>query len=417
MKKIILAVCAFVAIQNGNAQVVVDTVTTGNGYTDNVWYSLENDEQARAVSTNWEIALATTIAQTSEIAAVVRFNHKIGTLYTIPGALPADFATVDTAGMVANGELQNGDSKWGKGAFGDVTLTGQFDYGWGEYNMTSHNLESNRIFVIKYADNTYKKLMISLNTVGKKFTVTFSDLNSATPTVSELDYASMIDRNFVYFSLKNDQVLNREPASATWDITFMQYLASVSPTMKYTTFGILTNIGVEAVKVSGVSDPLTFVDYATQTFSTDMNVIGYNWKDAQAQTVPTDVVYFVKDKNNSIWKLIFTEFTTGSGTSINQNVFSKEKLVDALGVDELNANIFLNVYPNPTNDVASIVFDNHAAADVKIVNALGQVVYQENIQTTGLQVVNVNVADFQAGIYHVLVSTDKQISSQKLIVQ
>ena len=417
MKKIILAVCAFVAIQNGNAQVVVDTVITGNGYTDNVWYSLENDEQARSVSNNWEIALATTIAQNSEIAAVLRFNHKIGTLYTVPGALPANFATLDTAGMVANGELQNSDSKWGIGAFGDVTLTGQFDYGWGEYNMTSHNLEANRIFVIKYADNSYKKVMISLNTIGKKYSITFADLNSATPTVSEVDYAAISNRNFVYFSLKNNQMLNREPASASWDLTFMQYLASVSPTMKYTTFGILTNIGVEAVKVSGVANPLTFVDHQSQTFSTDINVIGYNWKNAQAQTVPTDVVYFVKDRNNSIWKLIFTGFTTGSGSSINSNSFSKEKIVDALGVDQLNANIFLNVYPNPSSDVASIVFDNQAAADVKIVNALGQVVYQENIQTTGLQVVNVNVNDFQAGIYHVIVSSDKQISSQKLIVQ
>ena len=417
MKKIILAVCAFVAIQNGNAQVLVDTVITGNGYTDNVWYSLENDEQARSASTNWEIALATTIAQNSEIAAVLRFNHKIGTLYTVPGALPADFATLDTAGMVANGALENSDSKWGIGAFGDVTLTGQFDYGWGEYNMTSHNLEANRIFVIKYADNSYKKVMISLNTIGKKYSITFADLNSATPTISEVDYAAISNRNFVYFSLKNNQMLNREPASASWDLTFMQYLASVSPTMKYTTFGILTNIGVEAVKVSGVSNPLTFVDYQSQTFSTDINVIGYNWKNAQAQTVPTDVVYFVKDRNNSIWKLIFTGFTTGSGSSINSNSFSKEKIVDALSVDALNANIFLNVYPNPTSDVASIVFDNQAAADVKIVNALGQVVFQENIQTTGLQVVNVNVNDFQAGIYHVIVSSDKQISSQKLIVQ
>ena len=417
MKKIILAVCAFVAIQNGNAQVVIDTVVTGNGYADNVWYSLENDEQARSVSNNWEIALATTIAQSSELSAAIRFNHKIGTLYTVPGALPADFATLDTAGMVANGALENSDSKWGEGAFSDVTPTGQFDYGWGAYNMTSHNLEANRIFVIKYTDNTYKKVMISLNTVGKKYSLTFADLSSATPTISEVDYATITDRNFVYFSVKNDQMLNREPASASWDLTFMQYLATLGPNMRYTSFGILTNVGVEAVKVSGVANPLTFVDHQSQTFSTDINVIGYNWKNAQAQTVPTDVVYFVKDRNNSIWKLIFTEFTTGSGTSINQNVFSKEKLVDALGVDELNANIFLNVYPNPTNDVASIVFDNQAAADVKIVNALGQVVYQENIQTTGLQVVNVNVADFQAGIYHVLVSTDKQISSQKLIVQ
>ena len=417
MKRIILAVCAFAAIQNSNAQVVFDAVITGNGYAENVWYSLENDEQGRSAGTNWQIALATTIAQSSELSAALRFNHKMGKLYTVPGALPANFATIDTAGMVANGELYNSDEKWGEGAFSDVTPTGQFDYGWGQYNMTSHNLEANRIFVIKYNDNTYHKLMISLNTVGKKYTITFSDLNSATATTTEVDYATITDRNFVYFSLQDNLMVNREPASSAWDLTFMQYLATLSPTMKYTTFGVLTNVGVTAVKVAAVANPSTFVDHISQTFSDKINVIGYNWKDAQAQTVPADVVYFIKDKSNSIWKVIFTEFKTGSGTSINRNVFSKEKLVNSLGVDAVNAEMFLNVYPNPASSSVSVVVDNQSAADMKIVNTLGQVIYQENLPATGLQVLNVNVSDFKAGIYHVIVSTDKQISSQKLIVQ
>jgi hypothetical protein len=417
MKRIILAVCVFAGMQNANAQVVVDTVITGNKYTENVWYSLENDEQGSSAGTNWQIALATTVAQSSELSAAIRFNHKMGKLYTIPGALPANFATIDTAGMVANGELYNSDEKWGEGAFSDVTLTGQFDYGWGQYNMTSHNLEANRIFVIKYNDNTYHKLMISLNTVGKKYIITFSNLNSGTATTTELDYANITNRNFVYFSLQDNLMVNREPASSTWDLTFMQYLATLSPTMKYITFGILTNVGVEAVKVLAVANPASFVDYVSQTFSDNMNVIGYNWKDAQAQTVPSDVVYFIKDKSNSIWKVIFTEFKTGSGTSINTNVFSKEKLVNSLGVDALNAEMFVNVYPNPASSTVSVVVDNQAAAEMKIMNALGQVIYQENLLATGLQVLNVNVSDFQAGIYHVVVASDKQVSSQKLIVQ
>ena len=417
MNRILIAVCMFVAVQNVNSQVVLDTVTTGNGYIDNVWYSLENDEQARSISTNWQLALATTIAQSSELSAAIRFNHKSGTLYTVPGALPANFATLDTAGMVANGVLENSDSKWGDGAFSDVTPTGQFDYGWGEYNMATHNLDANRIFVIKYADLTYHKLMISLNVVGKKYTITFAPLNSATATTTVVDYATITNRNFVYFSLENNLMVDREPASAAWDFTFMQYLATLGPNMRYTSFGILTNIGVESVKVSAVTDPLTFVDHQSQTFSTDINTIGYDWKNAQAQSVPTDVVYFVKDKNNSIWKVIFTGFTTGSGASINKNSFSKEKLVNSLSVNNLNAEMFLNVYPNPATETVSVVVDNQAAADLKIVNSLGQVIYQDVVEATGLQVMNVNVSDFQAGIYHVIVSSDKQVSSQKLIIQ
>ena len=417
MNRILIAVCMFVAVQNVNSQVVLDTVTTGNGYIDNVWYSLENDEQARSISTNWQLALATTIAQSSELSAAIRFNHKSGTLYTVPGALPANFATLDTAGMVANGVLENSDSKWGDGAFSDVTPTGQFDYGWGEYNMATHNLDANRIFVIKYADLTYHKLMISLNVVGKKYTITFAPLNSATATTTVVDYATITNRNFVYFSLENNLMVDREPASAAWDFTFMQYLATLGPNMRYTSFGILTNIGVESVKVSAVTDPLTFVDHQSQTFSTDINTIGYDWKNAQAQSVPTDVVYFVKDKNNSIWKVIFTGFTTGSGASINKNSFSKEKLVNSLSVNNLNAEMFLNVYPNPATETVSVVVDNQAAADLKTVNSLGQVIYQDVVEATGLQVMNVNVSDFQAGIYHVIVSSDKQVSSQKLIIQ
>jgi hypothetical protein len=338
-------------------------------------------------------------------------------MYVVPNATPANsFDTLSAVNFGALTELWNNDSIWSEGALNRAAGSGQFDYGWGTYNMTSHNVDASRVFVVKYTDNSVKKFYINLLSTQGKYEIISADLgNGTTHTQQDLVITPFAAKNFVYYKINTNTVVDREPASATWDFTFLQYPAAISPGMQYPSFGILNNVDLEAVKVSAVN-PATYVDYASQTFSDATNAIGYNWKNAQAQSVPSDVVYFVKVANGNIWKLVFTKFTTGSGVNSNMNVFTKQNLT-TLSVGDQDASPFVSVYPNPANNVATVVIDAKANTTIKVLSMTGQVVSENTTTSTGLQTINVSTENLNNGIYLVEVSNGAATSTQRLVVQ
>ncbi len=420
MKKSLLSIMALASLGSLNAQVVVDTVTTGANYATNVWYSLANDNQATGTSTEWDLALAATSSQSSSLTSTILFNSKVGKVYAIPNSTPANsFDTLETVDFAALTALVNNDSSWTVGALNRTPQIGSYDYGWGSYDMNSHSILANRVFVVKYNDNSTKKFYINLVTLSGQYEIISADLqNGAVATTQTLVFAPYSSKNFVYYKINTNTVIDREPASANWDFTFLQYDASIAPNMQYMSFGILSNLGVEAVKVSGVANVENFEDYSSQTFSDYTNAIGYNWKNAQAQTVPNDVVYFVKDKAGDIWKLVFTKFTTGS-TAVdpaanNINVFSKEK-ISSLSVQD-KENTFFSIYPNPSSGITNIVVDAASVSDIKILDMNGKEVFSTQT-ATGLQVINVNTSTFNNGVYLVTLTSNGVTSQQRLVVQ
>lgn len=50
---IALGISAYLSTQ---AQAVIDTVSIGANYTNQVWYSLQNDEQGSSAKNNWDLA-------------------------------------------------------------------------------------------------------------------------------------------------------------------------------------------------------------------------------------------------------------------------------------------------------------------------------------------------------------------------
>ena len=397
--------------------VVIDTVITGVGYGTNVWYSLQNDEQGTSVSNNWDIAIGASSAQGNPLTSSILFNSKVGKLYVVPNLNPAtSFDTLSTVNFDALTPLLNNDSSWADGALNVPSLGGFFDYGWGMYNQTSHNVDPYRIFVVKYNDNSTKKFHITLLSIQGKYSIVSADLaNGAPHTTKEIVLTNYNTKNFAYYKIDTDTELDREPAKSDWDFEFLQYDASLSPGMQYFSFGILNNIGVEAVKVSGITDVANYNDFASQSFSTYTNAIGYNWKNAQAQTVPSDVVYFVKDKSSDIWKLVFTEFTTGSGANSNRNVFSKQNLT-TLSLGENAINLFVSVYPNPSKSNATVVVDAKNNTTIKVVDLKGQVVFETDV-VAGLQAVSINTSDLNNGMYLVQVANGVTAKTERLVVQ
>src|SRR5690606_9282518 len=95
-----LALATFTAMAQTT---ITDTVSMGAGYANNVWYSLENDEQGSAPIDNWDIALVPSGSPSNPLITSIFLNPKKGaanlSLYAVPGSTRADFSTIDTTGL------------------------------------------------------------------------------------------------------------------------------------------------------------------------------------------------------------------------------------------------------------------------------------------------------------------------------
>lgn len=413
MKKGLLL--SFLALAGfSNAQLVSDSVTMGAGYANNIWYSLANDEQGTAQSaTNWDIGLATTISPSNPLAAAVIFNNKVGAVYAVPGSNGTDLATADTTGLSGWTTLYNSELTWGTGAL-NTASAGGVDYGWGNYDAVNHTgITANRVFAIKYANGSCKLFTVSLPFSSMAYELNYSDADHTNSGTVSVPFAGSASKNFIYYSFANAATVDREPASASWDLYFTQYCANIGAPYPYNLVtGVLHNVGVEVAQVYPVNNPETDMSFETAVYSEDINTIGYDWKTySGTYTIEDSTVYFVKDKSGDYWRLIMTGF---SGASLGKTTFKKEK-VAALSVSE-NKELISGIFPNPATDKVTVMVDSKVNATVKVVNLTGAVVY-ESATSNGLEAMTISTENFTNGVYLVQVSNGTATTAQRLVVQ
>ena len=134
-------------------------------------------------------------------------------------------------------------------------------------------------------------------------------------------------KNFGYFSIQNNTAINREPNYNTWDLSFAQYL--VTAPITYKVAGVLQNDSIFSAKAYPVD--VNTVSASSYSMHSNMNVIGFDWKSydfsTNVWTIADSLVYFVKNRQGQIWKMIFTDF---GGAANGNYYFIKEnrKLVN-----------------------------------------------------------------------------------------
>lgn len=409
MKHFSLLTAAVLFALGSFAQTLVqDSVETGAGYVNSVYYKLADGSEAIVSNTNWDLAFVT-----SGFGTTIRINGGFGTqLWEYPNGGISDWATVDTAGIGGWTRLYDSPEYWSVGAFDEAAGSDPFDVGWGLYNVQTHVITGDKIFIIKLSDGSYQKLIIEDLTSGV-FTFTHADLAGGmdmTHTVTKSDFAG---KNFGYFSLQNHTDIDREPATTDWDLVFQKYEGNYAPSVQYGVTGVLTNTGVYAAEASGVDvNAAVYTDYTSDSVA---NTIGWDWKDYQGSyVIVADLSYFVADQEGNIWHLIFTGFEGGSTGKIN---FSKE-LVAAVGINDVDAEINVAIYPNPSTDGnVSLVFnleENEAVANVY--DMTGKLVANHTFQGQGFKQRNLQLNGVPAGTYILRLETENTITTKKLII-
>lgn len=391
------------------SQTAVD-VATGEGYADEVYYSFENDILKTAPRNSWDIAF-----NVSQMSVSVLANNGIGVMvYTWPNGVAADWGTLDTTGMAWT-PMYNSIVDWEYGAFNANSEIGNdFDYGWGKYNMTSHYITGDSIFIVQLASGDFKKFIIQQKkAVQNVWTFKYADLDGQNDTTITLNANDYKGKSFIHYSIANNRVIEQEPAER-WQLLFTRYF---DPTIPYYVTGVLSNAGVKVQQVKGVSQS-DFKDYELSMFNDTISELGSDWKSFSMATfqyvVAPDVVYFVQDiagTDKSVWKLYFTGFS-GSGTGTYS--FIKEKL-DATGINNFSTKN-LSVYPNPASQELNIIHDFSGDIEITIYNISGQPVLKtQNFENIGLNKTLLNISSLSTGMYSLHVRSGNEAKTVKFL--
>lgn len=438
MKLVTLQILFFAALINASTLFAGEiTIDLSPGYANDVWFSIENGVVKSAPKDDWDIAF-----QGTGVNGGVRINGQKGMeMWVVPNSNPDDNweGPTDTTGIASWDTYINSVDSWNIGAF-NLNLDGletEFgDYGWGDYYPDlNHSVVANKFFVIKLKNGTYKKFIIDI-LINFEYTFRLANLDGSEEvevTVKKKQTPDSPFKNYIYYSIENNQLsYDREPALDEWDFVFGKY-QTWYPTqdgtfMKYPLTGVRTKPGYLTAKLEGV-DPKTATapEFESGEYKSGITQIGADWKALQEDftyKVHEDWVYFITERNEDnptapIYRIYFTSFE-GSSTGAFSFVL-EEEAVSSVEIDGRNVGNF-SVYPNiiEAGNGFNLVANFSAANNfnLSVVDLNGNKVYQQNLNTTdNLEVHNILGFDAAPGLYMVVLESNGNISTQKLIVK
>lgn len=411
MMKRLLLILSVTATSLVSAQ-TKDSIRLESGYAKQVYYSLENGEQARVDLASWDLAFGT-----SPQGSAIRFNGTQGAeLYVYPNGVVSDWETIDTTGISLWESLHDSDTAWSVTAFNKVTANA-FDLGWGQYSLITHVVSGDSIYLTKTANGTYKKFYIEKLQSGV-YHLVHADLNGDNQETTMISKADFTGKNHGYYAFESNTVLDLEPFADSWDLVFTKYLADYfgDGSLFYGVTGVLMNNGVEVANVvdgSGINEIDTFGH--NFVFDTKINAIGYDWKTynfgAEIYMITPSNVYVIKDVDGKNWNFEFLDFSSDDGTFVFQ--FLDQSVVGLFGFAEQSSG--LELYPNPilAGDRLSIETRNQdAILSVEVLDPQGHKVLQLTEGET-----SVPTSDLATGWYMVSITTAQGVYSESLIVE
>lgn len=411
MKKLLqFAAIALTGIM-AQAQQTNVTLSMGSGYANEVYYKLSSEEINSYPSESWDIAFLRENSQNIGI----RVNGGKGIQVFEAADSASDWNSIDVADEASWTPLYNDETNWDNGAF----MQGSATYGWGEYNPISHHVEGTIIFVLKYANGTYRKFINEDYFNG--YTFKYATWNGSAwvgETTTTVSNTSNPNNRYNYYSLENNTEVVAEPAIDSWDFVFKKYVSEIAPDTFYIVTGALHNPNVT---VAQNEEPTGDANPNGQNYSEEINTIGYDWKtfDNGIYVINTDMAYYVKYDENTVYRLVFESF---DGTSTGNLSFNFEDVSDLLGLETISEGVTFGLYPNPSKDkMVNIVYDMKNAVSqnntISVYNLQGQLVYNTNVDTNnGFFNKTLDLSALQNGMYMVQFTSGKNNISKKLIL-
>lgn len=434
---------------------IPDTIRTGVGYADDGFFNLGTGQVKQEAAGNWDIAFITGQA----FSAAVMVNHYGGStgasgtqrankLYDLNLDAATKWGTDlrgDTAGKVSAAlALENQPMTWDDGAF-NQNVSGPMNYGWGDYNETTHWISGNKVYLLLNKSGAYQvwieEYRAALAPADRlwKFHVAKIDGTEA----DDYDFTPGTEygnKLFAYFDVATRQFINREPDMDNWHLLATRYpdaYHDTSATWSSTT-GIVSNINVKVASLANVvPGDADSTDALTATYSNNKNVIGGKYKNIDYTASPPgwfvydSLSYFVKitkgTDSGDIWQVYFDYFPAGTSGDVKIGL-QKRKIYNYVAPNPTSvtevSTVFNNVVlaPNPAvGGIANLLIDaKHDLKQVSIMvtDVTGRAVLKATTDIKpGFVRVPLNVSAFRAGTYIVNLSGEGFHTSHKLIVR
>jgi len=408
----IVSVFSFTASAQ-NREVVSDTLVMGPSYENDIFYSMSEGEVSSVARAGWDLGF-----YTNAFSAGIIINEGNGvTLYHYPKSDTSGWATFDTTGMLNWTSLSNSNEYWEDGAFNKGAL-GHPDYGWGVYNMVTHGLTGDSLFLIESPDAGIKKLwIVDKISVDNIYHLKIADIDGSNEQTVELDIKPFTSKNFVYYSIATDELIDREPAE-NWDILFTKYIDitydNEGNPAEYLVTGATSNVNRYASKFYPVAPD--YNDWSAKPFDSLKNTIGYNWKTFDMGSfqwvVEDSTIFFVMNEAGDVYKLVFTYWEgQGTGKFALQRELVHASFINNTVVNESN----ISLYPNPTSNILNVKSDEDLTGDISILDITGKLVYSQSVINSKL--VNIDVSSLTKGLYFITLTNGDTMSSAKFIVK
>lgn len=395
----------------------------------------ENEEPMKGEN-NWEVSFQ------SGQQGGIWINEAAGVLlWNISNKFIDNFGeSIDTNGLAdGSGPFEaahNSVETWNVGAFNlelDGFGNGAGDFGWGQYNPTTHTVMGSKLFIIRLLNGEYKQFIIELS-AGQVNYIKFANLDGSEENILEFDRKNYSLKNFGYYSISDGAELDREPNKTDWHLTFGSYAAPLQAgpeILHYPVTGVRTNGSVVVAQVNDAEDIDDPKKPSKDSFTHDITTIGHDWKYYDFQKsqyfMSLDTLYFVfenqakldESETSSVpfYALRFLDYTGGLDKEVTFEVY--EFNVNSIEDEKGNIGQF-SVFPNiisrgETFNVVSNIQTNKNLR-FNLINSQGNIIKsfaaRDNFTATPLESNNL-----AAGIYFINVTGEGVNQVQQLIVK
>ena len=395
------------------AQVVMtsDSIVMSASYKNEVYYKMQDGIIKVSLRDQWDIAFRTRVMSSS----IITNDGTNVILYTYPNSDTTGWATLDTTGISTWTPMYNDPSDWENGAF-SRNQKGHPDYGWGRYNDATHDIVGDSLFVIQLRNGSFKKLWIQRkHSSGDTWYFKYANLDGTDEVSMTKDLTGLQTTDFYGLNMETDLWVGYQPFANRWDILFTKY-KGINSNQPYTVTGVLSNDSVKVNRFHPIS--LDYENWSAAPWDSTRSPIGYDWKVFNSGTSTYDIVdslvYFVKARSGSVYKLYFTRFD-GSATGVV--VFKKGK-IPGVGINDMQfGKDAVNVYPNPANERINLYFNEplEGSATITLNDITGKTIFRNTV-IKGTAEFSIAAGNYRPGLYFVSVSNAAGTKIKKVLI-
>lgn len=378
-------------------------------YTDDVWFSFASGVVKSEQNNNWDIAF-----QIGQKAGILINEPKGINLWLVPNSDEDSWTTtIDTVGMSGSWELlHNSNNTWDIGAFncGKDGFENNGDFGWGRYDMGTHGISGNKVFIIKTADKKYRKVMIE-SLLSKKYFFKIADLDGNNERIDSVSKADYPNKNYIYYDISSNKIINREPDTKDWDLVFGKYIDLIpmqgGELVPYPVSGVRHNKNYRTAELNTDTPyEITAPSLTVDNYATSLVTIGSDWKTYDMAggiyVVNSKKVFFctkdtVGTENPTIHKIVFKTFEGSATGKLSFELNPKyASITDNQSED-------LRIFPTQldNNSILTVELDNiNSTKGIEIYDALGNELINMSLQTGTNEI---DLSDFMSGSYMVVV--------------